>query len=340
MLRAMSLFLRAANGEDTSRAPIWLMRQAGRYLPEYRALKERYTFWELCRTPELGVEVTMQPLRRFPLDAAILFSDIMTPLSSMGVQIDFAPGPVIETPIRTRAQVDQLRVPEAEEIAPFVGAILRALRQECPVPVIGFGGAPLTLATYLVQGGGSKDYALFRQFLRSEPEAAHALLGKIADVSLRYLQMQIEAGAQTIQLFDSWAGLHGVDMYEEFGAPYARRVLEGLKGVPRVYIAIASGHLLPSIAKLPVEMVSVDWRTPLHVARPIFEGKALQGNLDPALLLAPHDVLGREANRVLREGLGGAHVFNLGHGMMKEASPDAVAHLVETVHAFDRHADR
>lgn len=340
MLRAMTLFLRAANGEDTPRAPIWLMRQAGRYLPEYRALKERYTFWQLCRTPELGVEVTMQPLRRFELDAAILFSDIMTPLSSMGVEIDFAPGPVIESPIRTAAQVDQLRVPEADEIAPFVGAILKALRQECPVPVIGFGGAPLTLATYLVQGSGSKDYALFRQFLRAQPKAAHELLSKIAEVSLRYLRMQIDAGAQAIQLFDSWAGLHATDMYEEFGAPYARKVLEGLSGVPRIYIAVASGHLLPSIAKLPVEMVSVDWRTPLSVARKAFPGKALQGNLDPSLLLAPHDVLGREAHKVLEEGLGGAHVFNLGHGMMKEASPDAVGHLVDTVHAFDRHAHR
>ena len=338
MLRAMSLFLRAANGEDTSRAPIWLMRQAGRYLPEYRALKERYTFWDLCRTPELGVEVTMQPLRRFELDAAILFSDIMTPLSSMGVQIDFAPGPVIETPIRSAGQVAALRVPETEEIAPFVGDILRELRKVCPVPVIGFGGAPLTLATYLVQGAGSKDYATFRQFLRAEPAAAHALLSKISDVSLRYLQMQIDAGAQAIQLFDSWAGLHAMDMYEEFGAPYARRVLEGLHGVPRVYIAVASGHLLPAIATLPVEMVSVDWRTPLSVARAAFPGKALQGNLDPALLLAPHDVLAREARKVLTEGLGGAHVFNLGHGMMKEASPDAVGHLVDTVHEFDRHA--
>jgi uroporphyrinogen decarboxylase len=336
MLPRMSLFLRAANGEDTDRAPIWLMRQAGRYLPEYRALKERYTFWQLCRTPELGVEVTMQPLKRFALDAAILFSDIMTPLSPMGVDIEFAPGPVIANPIRTDAQIAQLRIPEAEEIAPFVGDILRALREACPVPVIGFGGAPLTLATYLVQGSGSKDYALFRQFLRAQPAAAHRLLEKITEVSLRYLRMQIDAGAQAIQLFDSWAGLHGTEMYNTFGAPYARRVLEGLEGVPRIYIAVGAGHLMPLIGRLPMEMLSVDWRISLQDARKVAGDRALQGNLDPSLLLAPKEVLGREARRVLTDGLGGAHVFNLGHGMMKEASPDSVAHLVDVVHAFDR----
>lgn len=334
----MSLFLDAAHGKNTDRCPIWLMRQAGRHLPEYRALKERYTFLELCKNPELAVEVTLQPIRRYPLDAAILFSDIMTPLLSMGTQIDFAPGPIVASPIRSQEAVDKLLVPEPEEIAPYVGETLKELRRQCPVPVIGFGGAPLTLATYLVQGSGSKDYALFRQFLWSQPEAAHALLEKITEVTIRYLKMQVEAGAQAVQLFDSWAGLHSMSMYQTFGAPYARRVLEALEGtVPRIYIAVGAAHLMPELVTMPVEVLSVDWRTPLSQVRAMMpEGRALQGNLDPAVLLAPKEEITREATQVLREGLGGAHIFNMGHGMMREANPDHVQHLIEVVHGFQR----
>ncbi len=339
MSTSNSLFLDAAWGKDTDRAPIWLMRQAGRYMAEYRALKEKYTFWQLCRNPELAVQVTMQPIHTFGMDAAILFSDIMTPLPPMGVDIEFKPGPVIADPIRTAAAVEALRVPEKDEIAPFVADTLRGLRQVCPKPIIGFGGAPLTLATYLVQGAGSKDYALFRQFLRSQPKAAHALLDKITEVSIRYLTMQVEAGAQAIQLFDSWAGLHDAKMYARFGAPYARRVLEALDSkVPRIYIAVGSSHLLDQIATLPIEIASVDWRTPLSVARKRIPGKTLQGNLDPSTLLAPVEDVLAEAEDVLREGLGGAHIFNLGHGIMKETSPDTVGRLVDFVQSFDRHA--
>ncbi|HET8986735.1 MAG TPA: uroporphyrinogen decarboxylase, partial [Trueperaceae bacterium] len=279
-------FLDALAGNDTPRTPIWIMRQAGRFLPEYRALKERYSFWELCRTPELACRVTLQPLSRFDLDAAILFQDIMTPLPAMGVGIEFAPGPVIAAPVRSRADVDALRVPQHDEIAPFVGDTIRLIRAESRVPLIGFGGAPLTLATYLVEGGGSKDYALFRQFLRREPAAAHALLDKLTDVSVRYLRAQVEAGAQAIQLFDSWAGLHDEATYREFGKPYVERVFEALGelGVPRIYLAVDALHLYPAMASLPVEAVSVDWRLPLERVRAYFPGKTLQGNLDPAEL--------------------------------------------------------
>lgn len=338
----MSLFLDAANGKDTNRAPIWIMRQAGRYLSEYRALKEKYTFWELCRDPELARDVTLQPIKRFPLDAAILFQDIMTPLPPMGVKIDFRPGPVFEEPIRSAKMVDDLRVPEQDEIAPYVPDAIKLIREDSPVPLIGFGGAPLTLATYMIQGGGSKDYEDFRQFLRYEPEAAHRLLDKLTEVSIRYLTMQVEAGAQAIQLFDSWAGLHTAPIYREFALPYNRRVFEALAGydIPRLYIAVNALHLYGEITTLPCEVVSIDWRVPISQVRAQLNGKTIQGNLDPAVLLAPKEVITKEAERVLRDGLGGAHIFNLGHGIMKQTDPDHLAHLVDTVHRFDREKAR
>ncbi|HEX7005446.1 MAG TPA: uroporphyrinogen decarboxylase [Trueperaceae bacterium] len=338
----MSLFLRAANGDDTPNAPIWIMRQAGRHLPEYRALKEKHSFWQLARTPELAAEVTLQPVRRYGVDAAILFSDIMTPLPAMGLALDFQPGPVFEQPVRTAKEVESLRIPSQEEIAPFVADALRLIRRESPVPVIGFAGAPLTLATYMVQGGGSKDYAEFRAFLRQEPIAAHALLDKLTEVTIRYLTLQVEAGAQAVQLFDSWAGLHDARSYAEFGRPYNKRVLEAMAGlrVARIYLAVDAAHLYGEIAQLPAEVVSVDWRQPLSFVRERLPGKVLQGNLDPSLLLAPPRTLVAEAQRVLHEGLGGPHIFNLGHGILPQTDPGAVTLLIDTVKTFDRQAAR
>ena len=338
----MSLLLRALRGEDTAVAPVWIMRQAGRHLPEYRALKERHDFWTLARTPELTAEVTLQPVRRYAMDGAILFSDIMTPLPPMGLDLDFRPGPVLAAPVRDRAAVDALRVPSQDEVAPFVADAIRLLRAELgEVPLIGFGGAPLTLATYAVEGSGSKEYVTFRAFLRAEPAAAHALLDKLAEASIAYLRMQVEAGAQAIQLFDSWAGLHDARTYAAFGAPYAQRVLDGLAdlGVPRIYLALDGAHLEHAVAALPCEALSVDWRRPLTAWRAIAPGRALQGNLDPAALLAPAEALTGEVGRVLDEGRGGAHVFNLGHGIVPNTSPDAVARLVDVVRGYDRHAE-
>lgn len=334
------LILQAFSGESTPRAPVWFMRQAGRVLPEYRALKERYSFWQLARTPELCCEVTMQPIRRFGMDAAILFQDIMTPLPPMGVDIEFAPGPVIQDPIRSVDQVNALRVPEAAEIAPFVTEGIGLIREACPVPLIGFGGAPLTLATYLVQGSGSKDYGLLRGFLRAEPEAAHALLDKLTEVSIRYLRSQVEAGAQAIQLFDSWAGLHGRSAYRTFALPYVRRVFEGLEdlGVPRIYLAVNCTHLYAELRELPCEAFSVDWRTPLNEARATLGASCMQGNLDPAELLGPPDQIRAAVREVLRAGEGGAHVFNLGHGLMPIITPDAIQVAVDEVRAFERSA--
>lgn len=343
-LNQTSLFLRAAWGEDTPQAPIWLMRQAGRYLPEYRAIKARASFWEMVRTPELAAEVTLQPLRRFPLDAAILFSDIMTPLPAMGVPIEFNPGPVVAEPLRTQAQIEALRLPEAQEIAPYVAQAIRLVRRELTgkaVALIGFGGAPLTLATYLVQGSGSKDYEDFRAFLRQEPTLAHRLLERLTELSIRYLRMQVEAGAQAIQLFDSWAGLHDLEAYRTFGLPYNQAVLSALANlnVPRIYLAVGAAHLYPALAQLSCEAVSVDWRMSLAQVRPFFPTHTLQGNLDPAILLAPPAVITQEAHKVLRAGRGGAHIFNLGHGVIRTTPPEHVAHLVEVVHQFNRHTE-
>jgi uroporphyrinogen decarboxylase len=265
----------------------------------------------------------------------------MTPLPDMGLPLEFQPGPVLEHPVRTAADVARLRVPGQDEVAPFVPEAIRLLRRELgDTPLIGFAGAPLTLATYAVQGSGSKEYELFRGFLRRDPVVADALLEKLTDLTIHYLRAQVAAGAQAVQLFDSWAGIHDLATYRRFGAPAAERVLSALAdtGVPRIYIAVGAQHLYPAIAELSVEAVSVDWRMPLSACRRALPGRTLQGNLDPAALLGSAASLESEATAVLREGLGGAHVFNLGHGIFKETDPDMVARLVDLVQGFDRHA--
>lgn len=335
----MSDFLRTLAGESTRTAPIWLMRQAGRYLPEYRALKERYGFWDMVKTPELAAEVTLQPVRRFGLDAAILFQDIMSPLPAMGVEVAFDPGPVIARPLRNLAAVEKLVVPEAEELAPFALAALRLVAAQSPVPVIGFAGAPLTLAAYLIEGRGSKEFAAFRGLARAAPEVMDRLLGKLTDATIAYLLGQVSAGAKALQLFDTWAGLFDEASYRRLGLPSAQRIASAVQatGVPLIYMAVGGGHLLPALADVPNAAVSVDWRTPLDRVGRALPGKVLQGNLDPAALLGPRDAMLAEARAVLRAGLGGPHVFNLGHGVLQQTHPDQVAALVDAVRSFDRH---
>jgi uroporphyrinogen decarboxylase len=292
----------------------------------------------MTRSPDVAAEITLQPLRRFPLDAAIIFSDIMTPLEALGIDIAFTPGPTIAQPLRNRAQIEALEL--RAEVAPFVGDALRIVRAELPpdVGLIGFGGTPLTLAAYLIEGSGSKEYAHFRQFLRSDPAALHLLLDKLTDLTITYLRMQVEAGADAIQLFDSWAGLHDEPTYREFGLPYYKRIMDALAdaGAARMFFALGASHLMDAIAEIPAEVVSVDWRTDLTAARARLPGRALQGNLDPAALYSDRATLTAETKRVLQAGLGGAHIFNLGHGIWPSTPIDAVAHLVETVHDFKR----
>jgi len=335
------LLLRTLAGANEERAPVWLMRQAGRHLPEYRDLKAKHDFWTLARTPELAAEVTLQPLRRYPLDAAILFQDIMTPLPGMGAPLAFNPGPVMDAPIRDAAAVAALRVPHQDEIAPFVGEAIRLIKPELSVPLIGFAGAPLTVATYLIEGAGSKDYPHARAFFRTNPNEAHALMRTLTDATIGYLNHQIDAGVDAVQLFDSWAGLYPRPLYETFGLPYAREILQAVtdRGVPTLAIAVGAQHLLDAMADLPLSALSVDWRTPLDQARALTQPRvtALQGNLDPTALLAPEDALRREVRTTLRAGLGGPHVFNLGHGMLPAASPERVHALIDEVHRFNRH---
>jgi uroporphyrinogen decarboxylase len=331
-------FLAACRRQPVPHTPIWIMRQAGRYLPEYRELRAKTDFVSLTRTPELAAEVTMQPLRRFELDAAILFSDIMTPLQGMGVTIDFAPGPIVSQPIRTDAQIDALPPLVPTRDVPFVMETVRLVRTNVPrgAPLIGFAGGPFTLFCYMVSGKPSKEFEVARSFLFAHPESAERLLDKLADAMAAYLRAQAEAGAQALMLFESWAGLLAPREFERFALRAAKRALAGLAdvGVPLIYYPNNGGALLEQVAAMDVDVVGIDWRTPLSVARRTLGlGKAVQGNLDPAALFASPADLRKHVDAVLAEaGPGPGHVFNLGHGIWQQTNPDAVARLVDYVH--------
>ena len=331
-------FLAACRSEPTSYTPVWIMRQAGRYLPEYRAVRDTVDFLTLTKTPELAAEVTLQPTRRFALDAAILFSDIMTPVEGMGVSLDFSPGPVVTDPIRDAARVEELRVPNPEESVPFVLETVREVVGALPkdVPLIGFAGAPFTLFCYLVEGRGSKTFSTAKSFLFAEPEASRQLLEKLADTMASYLGAQAAAGARALMIFDSWAGLLGPEHYRRFALPAVARVIEALKplDVPLIYFPNQGATLLEDVATVDVDVVGVDWRLPLSNVRSILGSRiAIQGNLDPAALFAPPDELKSQIDSVLAEaGDQPGHVFNLGHGIERTTDPDAVALLVDYVH--------
>jgi len=333
-----STFLAACRREPVAHRPIWIMRQAGRYLPEYRALRARVDFETLTRTPELAAEVTLQPLRRFELDAAILFSDIMTPLQGMGVGLTFEPAPVVREPIRTRAQIEALPALDPQRDVPFVLDTIRLVRAGVPraTPLIGFAGAPFTLMCYLVCGRPSKEFAAARSFLYAQPADAEQLLMRLADAMAAYLAAQAAAGAQALMLFESWAGLLGVPEYTRLALPAVRRTLAALKplGVPLIYYLNQGSALMGAIADLDVDVVGVDWRSPLsEVRRVLGPGKAVQGNLDPAALFAPPEDLKRSAAQVIASaGTAPGHIFNLGHGIWPDTDPDAVARLVDFVH--------
>ena len=339
------LFLRTCRGEPTERTPIWILRQAGRYLPEYREVRATVDFLTLCRTPELAARVTLQPIERFGLDAAILFSDILVPAAALGVEFDFDPAPVLARPIRTAADVDELVPRPVEEALDYVFETVRLVRRELAgrAPLIGFAASPFTLAVYLVEGGGSKSHARIKSLLWSDPKTAHRLLERLTDLTVDYLAGQIGAGAQAIQLFDSWAGILDRATFREFGLRYATRVLDGLAsaGVPRIYFALDASHLLEAIRECPAEVIGCDWRLSLDaVSAALGERFVLQGNLDPCVLLAPGDVVARSARSVLEHAsrVPRGHVFNLGHGILPETPVESVLRLVETVRAHRRNA--
>ena len=333
-----SVFLAACRREPVPYTPIWIMRQAGRYLPEYREVRAKVSFETLTRTPQLAAEVTLQPLRRFALDAAILFSDIMTPLQGMGVELTFEPGPVVREPIRSDAAIEALRPLLPERDVPFVLESIRLIRAAAPrdVPLIGFAGGPFTLFCYLVGGRPSKEFETARAFLYSDPEAAERLLEHLADAMAAYLAAQATAGAQALMLFESWGGLLAPPQFEQFALRAARRTLAALRscGVPLIYYLNQGSALLERLATLEADVIGVDWRTPLGAVRHLLGGqKAVQGNLDPAALFAPPEVLEQEAGRVLHEAGGRpGHIFNLGHGIWPHTDPEAVARLVDVVH--------
>ena len=333
-------FLAACRRRPVPHTPIWIMRQAGRYLPEYRAVRKKVDFLTLTKTPELAAEVTLQPIRRFELDAAILFSDIMTPVEGMGVELEFRPGPVLPDPVRSLEDVERLRVPDPRESVPFVMETIRMLRGELPAsaPLIGFAGAPWTLFCYLVEGKGSKTFTHAKSFLFAEADPARILLNKLADTMTAYLRAQAEAGAQALMLFDSWAGLLSPYEYRSFALPAVQRVVEGLRelGVPLIYFPNQGATLLEDAALVGADVLGIDWRTPLSRARILVGPEvAVQGNLDPAALFAPREALGLQIQRVLREaGSEPGHIFNLGHGIERATDPDAVAFLVDRVHEW------
>jgi uroporphyrinogen decarboxylase len=335
-------FLAACRRRPVPHTPIWVMRQAGRYLPEYRKIREEVDFLTLTKTPELAAEVTLQPIRRFGMDAAILFSDIMTPLEGMGLDLEFAPGPVIDNPVRSAADVERLRVADPDETVPFVMETIRILRRELPesAPLIGFAGAPFTTYCYAVEGGGSKSFREAKAFMFGEPDAARALLDKIADTTIRYLGAQAGAGAQALMIFDSWAGILSPDAYAEFALPAVQRMTAELRahGLPLIYFPNQGATLLEHARDAGADVIGVDWRTPLSNARSVLgPDLAVQGNLDPAALFAPRAELARRIDRVLDEaGPEPGHIFNLGHGIERTTDPDAVAFLVERVHERTR----
>ncbi|MBP9145824.1 MAG: uroporphyrinogen decarboxylase [Thermoanaerobaculia bacterium] len=332
-------FLAACKRQPVPHTPIWIMRQAGRYLPEYRALRAKHDFLTMVRTPELAVEVTLQPVRRFALDAAILFSDILTPLDGLGLGLEFHPAPVFSQPLRTPAAIDALRLPPPQENAAQVFAAIRGLRAALPAqtPLIGFAGAPFTLYCYLVEGHGSKGFFVAKSFLFQEPEAADRLLDKLATQTVAYLTAQAEAGAQALMIFDSWAGILSPEAYARHALPAVRKVLTGLAplGLPLIYFPNQGSTLLDQLPGLPLDVAGIDWRLPLSRARAILGPDiGVQGNLDPAALMAPPAELLRLADRVLAAaGPAPGHIFNLGHGIEPVTDPDQVARLVDHVHA-------
>jgi uroporphyrinogen decarboxylase len=333
--------LAAYRGEATERVPVWFMRQAGRALPEYRAVRARAGLLEITHTPELAAEVTLQPVRRYGVDAAILFSDIVSPLAAIGVTLEIRPGvgPVIASPVRCGRDLDVLRDFEPSEDAPWLAEACRLVVAELQVPLIGFVGGPFTLASYLVEGGPSKAQARTKALMLSDGQTWTRLLERLCAIALASARAQVEAGARAIQVFDSWIGSLSAGQYERHVLGVVRQLFDGLAelGVPRVYFGVGTGHLLELLAQAGPDVIGIDWRVPLDLARArIPAAIALQGNLDPVACLAPEDVLEREVRTVLAGAPERGYVFNLGHGVLPETSPESMSHVVELVRSAER----
>jgi len=340
-----SPLVRACRGEPVPYTPVWFMRMAGRSLPEYKRVREGIAMLEACTRPELVTEITLQPLRRYAVDAAVLYSDIVVPLRAVGVDVDIKPGvgPVVERPYRAIEDIERLR-PLTPEDVPYISEAVKSLVGELGgTPLIGFAGGPFTLATYLIEGGPSKNHDRTKAMMYGAPELWHALMGRLADIAIAFLSVQVEAGASAVQLFDSWVGVVSPEDYRHAILPHTSRIFAALAtaGVPRIHFGVGTGELLGLLGEAGADVVGVDWRIPLdEAARRVSAGaggnsKAVQGNLDPAILLAGWDVVDPRARAILdgARSLNG-HVFNLGHGVLPETSPDILARLTDFVHEY------
>jgi len=333
-----SRFLRACRREPVDSTPIWLMRQAGRYMPEYRALRAKHSMLDLCKNPALACEVTMQPMQ-LGVDAAILFADILLPLEPMGAPFEFAKGegPVVHDPIRSRAQIDALRVIDAKDGLEYVLDAIKTIKKELDgkVPLIGFAGAPFTLASYLIEGGKSTHFQKTKKLMYGDPDSWNALMGKLAEVVRRYLVAQIAAGADCVQLFDSWVGQLSPDDYRDYVQPHVKHVLSGLGNeVPIIHFGTGTSTLLELQRDAGGDVIGLDWRTPLAEGwKRVGHDRAVQGNMDPTVLFGPVDVVKKHAKRVLDAAAGRpGHIFNLGHGILPETPVETVKALVDYVH--------
>jgi uroporphyrinogen decarboxylase len=333
-----SPFLRACRREPVPYTPVWYMRQAGRSLPEYKRVRADVPMLESCTRPDLITEITLQPVRRYPVDAAILFSDIVVPLKAVGVGIDIKPGvgPVLDHPIRTVEDLDQLRPLEPGDV-PYVTEAVSALVGELKAtPLIGFAGAPFTLASYLIEGGPSRHHDKTRAMMYGEPDLWHALMARLTAIATSFLEIQATAGVAAVQLFDSWVGALAPADYREFVLPHTSQIFAALAAhdVPRIHFGVGTGELLGVMRDAGADVVGVDWRVPLdEAAGRVAAGTALQGNLDPAVLLAPWDVVAGRARDVLTRGrIAESHIFNLGHGVLPDTDPDQLARLTDLVH--------
>ncbi len=338
-LRVSDRFLRAARRERADRTPVWFMRQAGRSQPEYRALRERYSLPEIVRNPDLGAEVALRPVAELGVDAAVLFADIMLPLRSMGVEFELRDGgPVIEQPIRSSADLDRLRPFEVDDTTAAVLQTIRLIRRASPVPLIGFSGAPFTLASYLIEGGPSRDYLVTKALMHHAPAVWAHLMELLTDMVIRYLRAQVASGVHAVQLFDSWVGCLGAADYAQYVTPSTRAIVEALRpaGAPMIHFGTGTAGLLPEMAAAGGEVIGVDWRVPLAQAWVrIGHDRGIQGNLDPAVLLAPREVVRQRTLEILRDAGGRpGHIFNLGHGVLPQTPRDQLRYVVDLVHEY------
>ena len=337
------VFLRACRREPTEFTPVWLMRQAGRYMEEYREIRRKVNFLDMCKSPDLAAEVTLLPVRKLGIDAAIIFGDILLPLEGMGIQLEFTKGggPMIRNPLRDRGDIDRLNLIEPEQHVPFLLKAIEIVRRELEgrIPLIGFSGAPFTLASYLIEGGRSKEYSKTKGLMLGDPSLWHLLMEKLAEVTIRYLRAQVQRGAQALQLFDSWVGCLSPWDYEAHVLPYSRRVIQEVEEkVPLIHFSVGTSGFLHLIKEAGGDVIGIDWRTDLGGTwERLGYDVGIQGNLDPSVLLASCQVIEGHVRKILESaGNRPGHIFNLGHGVLPETPVENVIFMVETVHRLSK----